>query len=95
MNWKQEQLLILTKTYPNPSVKYRETTCVAALTADGQMRRIFPVPFRFLDGQQQFKKWEWVNGKVIKAKDDQRPESYKIALDTIQRTGQVIDTKNQ
>lgn len=28
----REELLILTKTYPTPSTKYRETTCVAAVT---------------------------------------------------------------
>lgn len=33
----QENLLILTKTYPTPSTKHRETTCVAALTDSGKI----------------------------------------------------------
>lgn len=45
-----EELLILTKTYPSPSSKYRETTCVAAINRQGEMRRLFPVPFRLLEG---------------------------------------------
>lgn len=42
-----EELLILTKTYPLPSAKYRETACVAALTRAGEMRRLYPRAFSF------------------------------------------------
>lgn len=95
MDWQSEKLLVLAKTYPNPSQKYRETTCVAALTSAGEMRRIFPVPFRLLGGQQQFKKWEWLESQVVKARDDHRPESYKIVLDSMQRTGEIVSTAQQ
>lgn len=47
-----EELLILTKTYPEPSSRHRETTYVAALNRRGELRRIFFVPFRFLNGTQ-------------------------------------------
>ncbi len=87
-----EELLILTKTYPTPSTKHRETTCVAALNSKGEMRRIFPVPFRLLDGKHQFNKWEWIQGCVSKAKDDNRPESRHIDVATIIRTGRRIGT---
>ena len=85
-----EELLILTKTYPDPSTKYRETTCVAAISRQGALRRIFPVPFRFLDGSQQFKKWEWISARQKKAQDDHRPESFHIEFDTLSRTGERI-----
>ncbi len=55
-----EELLILTKTYPTPSSKHRESTCVAAFSKAGEIRRIFPVPFRLLEGEHQFTKWEWI-----------------------------------
>lgn len=90
-----QDLLILTKTYPNPSAKYRETTCVAALTDKGEMRRIYPVPFRFLDGNHQFQKWEWIRAKLTRAKDDKRPESFKIDTDSILRPGKRIGTENK
>ena len=77
-----EELLILTKTYPGPSSKHRETTCVAALNRRGELRRVFPVPFRFLNGTQQFQKWEWIRANLIRAASDKRPESYKIDVDT-------------
>ncbi|KPL70085.1 hypothetical protein ADN00_18755 [Ornatilinea apprima] len=84
-----EKLLILTKTYPSPSLKYRETSCVAALNQKGEMRRIFPVPFRLLDGQQQFQRWEWIKARVAKATGDNRPESYRIDVDSIQRLSKI------
>lgn len=86
----KEDLLILTKTYPTPSTKYRETTCVAAITSTGQLRRIFPVPFRLLDGVQQFKKWEWIKAGLSQPKGDNRPESRRIDTDSIERDGNVI-----
>jgi len=95
MRFQAEELLMLTKTYPEPSVAHRETTCVAALTRSGQMRRIFPVPFRFLGGNSQFQKWEWLTANLIKAPKDHRPESYKIDVDSIERPGEKVDTSRQ
>jgi hypothetical protein len=88
-----EELLILTKTYPSPSAKYRETTCVAAVTRQGEMRRLFPVPYRLLEGTAQFKKWEWIHARVVKPEKDHRPESYRIDADSIERSDNVIKTK--
>lgn len=92
-HFTHEKLLILVKTYPHPSRKYRETTCVAALTQGGQMRRLFPIPFRLLAGESQFKKWQWVGTRVYKAPRDHRPESFKIDTDFI-TMGDVIPTRN-
>ena len=90
--YKRERLLILTKTYPSPSSQYRETTCVAAVNVDGEMRRIFPVPFRLLDGGNRFQKWEWIDANVRTTTKDQRPESRRIDVDSLERTGVVINT---
>jgi hypothetical protein len=95
MKTHTEELLILTKTYPGPSTRHRETTCVAAVNRQGELRRLFPVPFRFLDGAQQFQKWEWIQARLIRAASDQRPESYKIDIDTLKRTGEKIGTRNR
>jgi hypothetical protein len=88
-----EDLLILTKTYPNPSAKHRETTCVAALNSRGEMRRLYPVPFRFLEGEHQFQKWEWIRASLIRPRQDKRPESYRIDTDSITRTRKRIGTE--
>jgi hypothetical protein len=36
------KVLILCKTYPSPSAKYSETSCVAGLTEQGELIRLFP-----------------------------------------------------
>lgn len=90
----EETLLILTKTYPAPSAKYRETSCVAAINSEGQLRRLFPIPFRLLDGSHQFSKWEWIKASITKAGDDHRPESYRIDVDSIQRIGELGTAHN-
>jgi hypothetical protein len=87
-----EELLILTKTYPSPSATYRETTCVAAINRQGEMRRLFPVPYRLLEGTAQFKKWEWITARLTKPNKDHRPESYRLDADSISRSGNVIKT---
>jgi hypothetical protein len=87
-----EELLILTKTYPSPSTKYRETTCVAAITRNGEMRRLFPVPYRFLTDDSQFKKWEWIRASVATTTADQRPESRRIDVDSIELLGERVGT---
>jgi hypothetical protein len=87
-----DDLLIITKTYPTPSQKYRETTCVAALTRGGEMRRLFPVPFRLLSGDSRFKRWEWVRLKSSRKSTDQRPESRKIEIDSIVRLNEEVKT---
>jgi hypothetical protein len=78
-----ERVLILCKTYPSPSAKYAETSCVAGMTEDGKMIRLYPVPFRLVSDDQQFKKWQWITARFEKARDDHRPESHRVFVDTI------------
>lgn len=78
-----ERVLILCKTYPSPSAKYAETSCVAGMTEDGRLIRLYPVPFRLVSDDQQFKKWQWITARFEKARDDHRPESHRIFVDTI------------
>jgi len=87
------RLLILCKTYPSPSAKYTETSCVAAMTEEGKLIRIYPVPFRLVGDEQQFKKWQWVTAKIEKANNDNRPESHRIDVSSIQCEGDPLSTK--
>jgi len=89
LTYQTDTLLIITKTYPSPSKKYRETTCVAAINKKGKLRRLFPIPFRLLGGEFQFKRWEWIEAGVAKADKDHRPESYKLDTDSIIRHEKV------
>ena len=77
---RTERILILAKTYPSPSAQYIETSCVAGITERGEMRRLYPIPFRLIEDQQQFRKWQWVEMRVEKATHDHRPESHRVDI---------------
>lgn len=92
-DFHEEKLLIITKTYPNPSKSYRETVCVAAINENKELRRLYPITYRFLKGEQQFKRWQWIRARITKS-SDRRPESYNLDNDTIS-LGEIIDTKSK
>ena len=73
---RKEKILITVKTYPNLSTKYDELVCTAGITDKGKWIRIYPVPFRKLKWEKQYKKYQWIEWKVIKNAKDFRPESY-------------------
>jgi hypothetical protein len=92
MAYRRTKLLILCKTYPSPSASYVETSCVAGMEDSGRLLRLYPVPFRLLADQSQFKKWQWIEADVEKRKDDHRPESHGIRADTIVCLGDPLPT---
>ncbi|MBI3986835.1 MAG: hypothetical protein HY343_07950 [Lentisphaerae bacterium] len=71
----RERVLITVKTYPTLSKKYGETVCTAGVRADGFWVRIYPVPFRRLGEEGQYRKFDWIELDLMKARSDPRPES--------------------
>ncbi len=71
------KVLITVKAYPAISKKYNETVCTAGLTEDGKWIRIYPIPFKQLDYNKQFRKYEWVELDLERNTSDFRPESYR------------------
>ena len=71
------KVLITVKTYPALSEKYEELVCTAGFREDGTWIRIYPVPFRKLDYETQYKKWQWIEVDLVKNDSDFRPESYR------------------
>lgn len=90
---RNERILILAKTYPYPSAKYRETSCIAGMDGDGNLIRLFPVPYRYMHGEREFQKWQYVSARISKALKDQRPESHNIDQDSI-IPQEVISTRD-
>jgi hypothetical protein len=84
MSYREEKktALIVVRTYPTPAKKGAEVSCTAAITDEGEWIRLFPVPWRLLPSDQQFRKYQWVEVSVTKASDS-RPESYKLKQDGI------------
>jgi hypothetical protein len=80
--WIKKRVLIAVRTYPVPAKSSIEASCTGAITDDGQWIRLFPVPYRLMDQEKRFSKWQWIDVNIIKASDS-RPESYKLNIDTI------------
>lgn len=78
-DWHDEDILITVRAYPEPSKKYRETSCIAGICREGQPRRLYPIPHRLMSEENQFHKYDVVNLRV-KRSDDPRPESHKVDL---------------
>src|SRR2546426_9367615 len=75
----RERILITVKTYPTLSRKYGETVCTAGVRPDGSWVRIYPVPFRRLEQEEQYKKYDWIEIERIKSRSDPRPETHHPA----------------
>ena len=88
-----KRALIVVRTYPSPAKKGVEVSCTAAITDRGEWLRLFPVPWRFLEPDQRFRKYQWVEVTVTKASDP-RPESYKLAgVDAIKILSPPLSTE--
>ena len=88
-----KRALIVVRTYPNPEERGVESSCTAAITERQEWLRLFPVPYRFLDYDKRFRKYQWVDVGVRKSKDA-RPESYEIVRDSIKILGDPLPTEN-
>ncbi|GGC04933.1 hypothetical protein [Dyadobacter sediminis] len=71
------KVLITVKTYPTLSNKYDELVCTAGFLENGNWVRIYPIPFRKLQYDKQYSKYDWIEIDLEKNTSDFRPESYK------------------
>lgn len=81
--YQKRRVCVLVKAYPQPSKKYEETVCVAVVTEDHKLLRLYPVRFRHLDQSRRFNRFDWIEVAMTRARGDPRPESMKVAEDTI------------
>jgi len=76
---------------PEESRKYFHTVCVAGITDYGELRRLYPVPFKPLlaEGGIPFHKRDWIQATVHPPEDrrDKRKESRKVDMQSIQVLG--------
>ncbi len=93
-HWEKKRVLITVRTYPTPARKGIEVSCTGGVTDAGEWIRLFPVPYRFLEPDRRFKKYQWIDVDAIKAADDPRPESFKLNIETV-RVGSKIPTTDR
>jgi hypothetical protein len=79
------RVLITVMTYPHPKQSHDEVVCTAGITEAGEWTRLFPVDYRYLPEQRQFRKYQWTELDVQPRgyKTDVRIESREPRLDTI------------
>ena len=88
-------VLIAVKTYPTLSSEYDELVCTAGFREDGSWVRIYPIPFRKLKDQSQYKKWQWITIDLEKNTKDFRQESFRpVDIDQDIQLGALVPTKN-
>ncbi len=86
------EVLVTVKAAPNPSAKSGETVCVAGLglthgRTQARWIRLYPINFRFLEQDQQFKKYDILRVQATPASGDTRVESWRPDMSTMK----VID----
>ena len=87
------KVLITVKTYPSISRKYDETVCTAGFLEDGTWIRIYPIPFRKKEFDEQYKKYDWIEIDLVKRTNDFRKESYQpVSIDTEIKVLNHLDT---
>ena len=72
------ELMVNCKTYPAVSTKYVETVCTGGVRPNGDFVRLYPVPFRFLDTEEQYARWDVIRVRAYRDTKDPRPESWHI-----------------
>jgi hypothetical protein len=73
------ELMVNCKTYPAVSTKYVETVCTGGVQASGDFVRLYPVPFRFLDSEEQYGRWDVIRVRAYRDAKDPRPESWHFS----------------
>lgn len=90
-----EQVVILVKAWPQPSLKYGETVCCAGVTLNGEWRRLFPIRFRHLSGDAQFKRWDVIEYRSEPPKDDRRSESRHVHENSLAPQGVLAKSSRE
>jgi len=91
------RVLITVKTYPLPSRSYTELVCTAGLLNGEKWIRMYPIPYRFLQDQQKYPKYSWMELNLTRKTHDFRPESYspKLGVDEPIKVFEQIGTANE
>lgn len=80
---ENHRIYIVAKTYPVISRKYTELVCTAGVFEDGSWVRLYPIPFRNIENEKQFRKYSWIDVSVERRTEDFRPETYRPDLSTL------------
>ena len=86
------EALVVVKAYPNPSQALSEAVCVAAISRDLGLVRLYPIPFRDLDDARKFAKYQRIQLRVREPKADGRPNTFRPDVATLSLVGDPLPT---
>lgn len=81
--------VVIIKAAPDIGRKHGETVCVAGIDYDGRWHRLYPVPYKDLEADQKFGRWDVIEFEWTKPSDDDRVESKRIFSQTLKVVGKV------
>ena len=85
-----EKVLIVVKTYPSLSQKYKEVVCTAGITENGKLIRLYPIDYRYMGSSRKYKKYQWIEVEIEEHTRDRRIDSYRPTVKTIQPLGESL-----
>lgn len=79
-------MMVLVKAAPVLTSELRETMCVAGMSLGSKPEwiRLHPVPFRDLEDDSKFHKYQEITLRAIRPRGDRRPESWTPIVGSIQ-----------
>ena len=92
---ERKRMLIWGKSAPELSMKYYETVCTGAVLEDGTPIRLYPIPFRYMDDEDKFSRYQWITAAITKSDSDPRPETYRIDCESIETGEKVAPDKKE
>ncbi|MBN2463495.1 MAG: hypothetical protein JXB43_07850 [Dehalococcoidia bacterium] len=91
--YERKKVFVTVKTYPTPASKGAEASCTAGVTDDGKWIRLFPIPFRYMEGEKQFSKYQWIEVAARKSSDP-RKESFEVDIATLKILSDPLPSKD-
>lgn len=89
------RLMVLVKAAPVLTSELKETMCVAGMGLDAgpSWIRLHPVPFRDLDDETKFRKYQEITVGAVRPRSDRRPESW-TPIEVAIEPGETLGTKH-
>ncbi len=76
---EKKRIYVLTKAYPERSTKYGSAICMAGVTEEGEMIRLYPIDYDYFMKKLNFSKFTLIEADVEKAQEKlKRKESFKV-----------------
>lgn len=95
---EKARVLITVKTSPQPSTKYKDIVCTAGVRLDGgrpRWVRLYPIPFRYLETDHQFTKYDVIEVEIRRRHEDSRKESYSPDWSSVRKVDHLDPWKRR